>query len=260
MAPSPPFITRMGVPWLTLSPTFSNSFSTTPLSGAGTSIVALSDSRVMTGSSALTASPGLTWISTTGTSLKSPMSGTVISVLTVRFSCGSPALRGSGLNSWRTESDGPGSRLARIDIVATDGVRDDGRLDRSLLRQGFQGGDRHPVSVHFEEVAQLLAVIRPAKPVGAEHPIATRNPRAYLIGKKAHVISRGNHRTTPVAETGFDIGLAWSLLGMEQVPALDAEGLPAQFGKARACPDIGRNAVVCSQQIGRRDHFAQDGT
>ena len=49
---------------------------TTPPSGAGTSIVALSDSSETSGSSAFTVSPALTKISMTGTSLKSPMSGT----------------------------------------------------------------------------------------------------------------------------------------------------------------------------------------
>ena len=43
-------------------------------------MVALSDSRVISGSSALTTSPGATWISMTGTSAKSPRSGTLTSV------------------------------------------------------------------------------------------------------------------------------------------------------------------------------------
>ena len=60
----------------TLSPSLTLMAFTTPASGAGTSIVALSDSSVISASSAFTASPGLTMISITGTSLKSPMSGT----------------------------------------------------------------------------------------------------------------------------------------------------------------------------------------
>ena len=46
-----------------------------PANGDGTSIVALSDSSVTSGVSAPTSSPGLTRISITGTSAKSPMSG-----------------------------------------------------------------------------------------------------------------------------------------------------------------------------------------
>src|SRR5206468_1646989 len=49
---------------------------TMPPSGDGTSIVALSDSSAINGSSAFTVSPGLTKTSMIGTSLKSPMSGT----------------------------------------------------------------------------------------------------------------------------------------------------------------------------------------
>ena len=54
---------------------------TVPAAGAGTSIVALSDSSVTSESSAFTASPGLTKTSITGTSLKSPMSGTLTSIV-----------------------------------------------------------------------------------------------------------------------------------------------------------------------------------
>jgi len=49
----------------------------------GTSIVALSDSSVTSESSFLTASPGFTRTSMTGMSLKSPMSGTLISMAAI---------------------------------------------------------------------------------------------------------------------------------------------------------------------------------
>jgi hypothetical protein len=45
------------------------------------SMVALSDSRVTIGSSTATTSPGATCTSMTGTLLKSPMSGTLISTV-----------------------------------------------------------------------------------------------------------------------------------------------------------------------------------
>src|SRR5688572_10630715 len=67
------------VPCETESPTPTRSSETVPAVGAGTPMVALSDSRVTNGSSTATTSPELTWISITCTSLKSPMSGTGIS-------------------------------------------------------------------------------------------------------------------------------------------------------------------------------------
>ena len=79
-APSVSTVSRT-LPSLTLSPTFTLSVLTRPAIGAGTSIVALSDSSVTSGSSAFTRSPGFTKISITGTSVKSPMSGTLISVV-----------------------------------------------------------------------------------------------------------------------------------------------------------------------------------
>jgi len=68
-------------PWDTRSPTLMLNPATVPEDGDGISIVALSDSRVISGSSALISSPSLTRISMTGTSLKSPMSGTLTSIV-----------------------------------------------------------------------------------------------------------------------------------------------------------------------------------
>src|SRR6185436_3853039 len=73
-------------PSLTLSPTLTPSDLITPAAGAGTSIVALSDSRVTSESSALTVSPGFTRTSITGTSVKSPMSGTLTSIVLIATS------------------------------------------------------------------------------------------------------------------------------------------------------------------------------
>src|SRR5439155_24606476 len=67
---------RIRVPSETLSPTLTFSSAIVPPTGDGTSIVALSDSSVINASSGFTVSPLFTCTSITGTSLKSPMSGT----------------------------------------------------------------------------------------------------------------------------------------------------------------------------------------
>src|SRR5207244_3208378 len=67
---------RISAPSATLSPTLTFSSAIVPPTGDGTSIVALSDSSVINGSSGFTVSPLFTCTSMTGTSLKSPMSGT----------------------------------------------------------------------------------------------------------------------------------------------------------------------------------------
>src|SRR5689334_2987248 len=79
-APSLVSTVRIGMPCDTLSPTLMRSSFTTPAKGAGTSMVALSLSNVTSESSALIASPAFTRTSMTGTSLKSPMSGTSTSL------------------------------------------------------------------------------------------------------------------------------------------------------------------------------------
>jgi hypothetical protein len=79
-SPLAAFKVRTGVPSLTLSPALTSTASTVPSRSAGTSMVALSLSSVISGSSAWIASPGLMWTSITGTSLKSPISGTLTSI------------------------------------------------------------------------------------------------------------------------------------------------------------------------------------
>ena len=70
-------------PWDTRSPTLILNPATVPAAGDGISIVALSDSSVTSGSSGFTTSPGFTSTSITGTSLKSPMSGTFTSMVAI---------------------------------------------------------------------------------------------------------------------------------------------------------------------------------
>src|SRR5882672_1345909 len=71
---------RIRLPSDNLSPGFIFSSLMTPAAGDGTSIVALSDSSVISESSFSTLSPGLTSTSITGMFLKSPMSGTLTSI------------------------------------------------------------------------------------------------------------------------------------------------------------------------------------
>ena len=91
--PSADSSVRIALPSLTLSPTLTLRSLTVPALGAGTSMVALSDSSVTSESSAFTASPGLTKTSMTGTSLKSPMSGTLTSIVLMETSEAHPRRR-----------------------------------------------------------------------------------------------------------------------------------------------------------------------
>ena len=81
-------IDKISVPSDILSPTLTLTFFTTPSNGAGTSIVALSVSKVSRDCSALTVSPAFTITSITGTSLESPMSGISTCLISAtRVSC-----------------------------------------------------------------------------------------------------------------------------------------------------------------------------
>src|SRR4051812_38524300 len=108
-APSPaaPSSVRMTVPSETVSPTDTLSSPTVPAAGDGTSIVALSDSSVMSGSSSATVSPGDTMTSMIGTSAKSPMSGT-------RTSSGSLTKRPPGRASSQQRAAQVGEHLHEV--------------------------------------------------------------------------------------------------------------------------------------------------
>jgi hypothetical protein len=79
-APSASMV-RIRLPCETLSPTLTFTSPTVPACGEGTSMVALSLSNVSSGSSTAIFWPALTWTSMIGMSLKSPMSGTLISTV-----------------------------------------------------------------------------------------------------------------------------------------------------------------------------------
>src|SRR5271166_4211230 len=270
MAPSLPRSVRMAVPWLTLSPTLTSTFSTVPPEGAGTSIVALSDSSDTSGSSALTGSPSFTWISTIGTFLKSPISGTVTSVAVMAVSLFVlwpvslagflwPARRDLRPGAGRCcLSAGRGVRLRRIDAVFGDRRGHHGGRDRSLLRQRREGGDRYVVAVHLEEGAQVAAIVGAAEAIGAQHEVAAGDKGADLVGERLHVVGGSNHRTFCAGQADLDVALPARLGRVEHVPALHLQALATQFGEAWHAPDIGGDAEIGVQQFGRRYHLAQD--
>src|SRR4051794_19592793 len=229
MAPSPPLNVRIGVPSLTLSPTLTRIFSTVPEDGAGTSMVALSDSSVSSGSSALIASPSLTRISMIGTSLKSPMSGTVTWVVpAARASVMAVIIVSFPVSSLRAQSNRHRIGFLAIDPVFQDRLGHHLGLDGAFLGQRLERRHRDPVPVHLEEVAQLPAVVRPAVAVGAEHLVAPRHPGPDLVGEQSHVVGRRDHRPAPAGQAGLDMAPAWLLGRVQQVPALGVDGVTAQ--------------------------------
>ena len=126
----------------TVSPVVTFSSCTTPPNGEGTSIVALSDSSVTSGSSSATVSPGETITSMTGTSAKSPMSGTRTS-LTSAISLAPQTVQGGGVSAstpyfsiacpTTDRSTAPSSASARSAAIAT-WWRSTSKKRRSLTR------------------------------------------------------------------------------------------------------------------------------
>src|SRR5207302_320779 len=96
-------------PVLTLPPLLAWTFSTTPLAVEGTSMAALSDSRVTSGVSSAMLSPGFTSTSMTATSLKLPRSGTRTSTRPPAAFMSRAALRLSRARAWPDRRRAPRS-------------------------------------------------------------------------------------------------------------------------------------------------------
>src|SRR5437870_6296938 len=166
--------TRIGLPCETLSPVLTRISFTTPAAGEGISIVALSDSTLMSDCSGFTASPGLTSTSITSTFLKSPMSGTKTSLwvpVLAQSALGVPVRAAAEARQAHARSDGHRIGLFRIDPVFLDCVGNDLGFDLALIGERLERRDCHEVTIHFEEVTQLGAGIRAAVSIGAEHSV-----------------------------------------------------------------------------------------
>src|SRR5690606_6556600 len=203
----------------TLSPTLTLIDLTTPPAEAGISIEALSDSTVIKLCSGLIVSPSDTRTSMTSTSLKSPMSGTVIVIVSLID----------------VPSGVVGVGFLGVDAVLLDGLGHLGRGHGAFVGQRLQRGDRHEATVHFEVLAQLGAVVRPAEAVGAQHAVgaALGDERTDLVGKQLHVIGRRHDRAFRLGQQLGNVGyLRLLVLGMQQIVALAVQAIAAQFGKA----------------------------
>src|SRR2546427_7010103 len=149
LSPSRSSITE---PCETLSPTLTRSSFTTPECEEGISIVALSDSRAMSEASSSTRSPGLTRTSMTSTSLKSPMSGTLTSIICpIRVSQEGPAELGQDGGEIRREARGGGA----VDDPVIVGERQRQRQPRNespILEHGPHLGSGHAKDRHLRRV------------------------------------------------------------------------------------------------------------
>ncbi|ABA48711.1 hypothetical protein BURPS1710b_2745 [Burkholderia pseudomallei 1710b] len=148
--------------------------------------------------------------------------------------------------------------LGRVEVVLRDGVGDDLALDRAFIGERVERRDRDPVAVHLEEVAQRAARVRAAEAVGAEHDVAAVDLAADLVGERADVVGRRDHRALRVLQARLHVRQAARLGRMQQVPALDVMAFARELGEARHAPEIGGDAPVVLQQVRRGDHFVED--
>src|SRR6266853_135560 len=255
--------TRMGLPCETLSPVLTRNSFTTPAAGDGISIVALSDSTVISDCSGCTASPGLTSTSITSTFLKSPMSGTKTSLwvpMLAQSAIGVPGRAAAEARQAHARSDGHRIGLFRIDPVFLDCVGNDLGFDLALIGERLERRDCHEVTIHFEEVTQLGAGIRAAVSIGAEHSVDAvfGDERSNLVGKVLDVIGSSDYGTFTLLEALGHVRDPGLRFRMERVPTLDRKPIAAQLRQAGCTPDIRSHTPVGLEQLAAGDDFAQD--
>src|SRR5574343_1742510 len=242
LAPASTLISK--APSLTREPSWTSTSLTVPATGLGTSMVALSDSRVAMASSTLIVSPTLTNRSMTGTSEKSPISGTLTSMIWLMLS----------LPLYRQRV-----RLVRGKVVLDQGGGDLLAFDLAAVGQRLQGSERDPVTVDLEMVAQLVAGVGAAETVGAQRDVRGLDERTDLLGEQLDVVGGGDDRALGAGQLFLDVRQARRFQRMQQVPAGDILAIAGQFIEARAAPEVGLDAPVVLQQVGGGDHFAEDG-
>src|SRR3989338_11474374 len=113
-------------------------------------------------------------------------------------------------------------------------------------------------TIHLEKTAQLLARVRTAETVRAQHLVAPRNVRAYLIRIALDVIGRGDHRAAAHGEALLDVTRTPAGFWMQHVPALAIQPVAAQFVETGHAPDVGAHTEILFQQFRRRDDLAQN--
>src|SRR6476661_285649 len=230
------------VPALTLSPGLTSTACTVPAAGDGTSIVALSDSSVTNESSTATVSPGFTSTSITGMSWKSPMSGIVTWIALIfclSFRCGSA-------RGWRARRvavacaalHAPRCGLRRIELVLRHRLRDGRRVGDAFIGERLQRRDGHVPAVDLEEMPQLLASVRPAVPVGAEHEVAARHVRTDLVGEGAHVVGGRNDGTGMLAQAIVDVRRSLRCGRIKHVEARRCLTVARKLGERRTAPQV----------------------
>src|SRR5690606_33583334 len=240
-----PSSTTSTLPSETLSPTLTRSSTTRPAADDGISIDAFSLSTVTRLCSRPISSPSDTSTSMTSTSSKSPMSGTRTSIALIVLVSGS-CIGGIG--------------LVGVDPVLLDDRGDRFGRQRPLVDELAHRRQHDEVAIDLEMPPQAPAKVRPAEAVGTQHPVGAPlgNERADLVGEELGVVRGGDDGARGVREQPRHVGHPRLVTGMQQVVALAGQAVPAQLREAGRAPDVGRNAPVALEEIGRRDHFAQD--
>ena len=141
----------MTVPLATLSPRFTSTSVMVPAAADGTSMVALSVSRVISGVSTSTLSPTLTSTSTIGTASKLPISGTTRSMRLIRHRLDQAARLGEHLRQIGRES----RRQRAIDDAMIVGQRQrqhQARHESAVLEYRLHRRARHAEDRHFRSI------------------------------------------------------------------------------------------------------------
>ena len=213
-----------------------------PSTSAGTSIDAFSLSSVISESFFLTRSPALTSTSMTGTSLKSPMSGTrtsIASLICTAYTVIGLGLLGSISYFWSAFLDGS-------------------RRNRSLVGERLQCRERDEMAVDFEEFAQFSPEVAASVTVGAECDVTPARRRDEFVRQTFGCSRWRRFPARPIAQALLDVRTARRLLRMQHVPAPRRDAVALEFVEARYAPHVRLHVPLAGKQVGRCYDFAKN--
>src|SRR5437762_2561228 len=159
------------------------------------------------------------------------------------------SLGGIAAEDWPSSSDANRISLFWINIQILDRFRHGFARDLFCLRQRIERGDDGALGIHFEEPAEPLARVAPAKSVRAESRQSTRDPRRNLLRHDLHKIRYGHEDALFLFQHRLDVRLSRRLGWMKHVPSLRAQRFGAELLVVGRAPDIGGDVVAFRQEF-----------
>src|SRR5437667_7502870 len=165
---------------------------------------------------------------------------------------------GIAAEDWASSSDANRVSLFWINVQILDRFGHGFARDLFCRCQRMERGDDGAFGIHFEEPAESLARVAPAKSVRAESRQSTRDPRRNLLRHDLHKIRYGHEDALFLFQHRLDVRFSRRLGWMKHVPSLRAQRFGAELFVVGRAPDIGGDVVTFRENLLGHQRRADD--